>query len=99
MSALNWTNTSYLWSDYSTSSSGYSATEIGSVSVGAEPVQPDAITPGLFGEKARVVFTVIDGELCLIKDDSPAGAKLPDAHLFARFLSCDADLLPPNPSA
>jgi hypothetical protein len=99
MNVLNWTGTNYLQPQYSTSSSGYSVTEFEAGFAAAEHVRADSITPELFGETVQVVFTVIDGELCLVKDEAPPGARLPGAQLFSRLLEFADALAPTEPAA
>lgn len=81
---MNWTTTSHSAREQSTSQSGYTATEIWT-----EPVGEMLMSLGSGGREApmevsSMVLTVIDGEIRVVKDEAPPGARLPnpDSDLF-----------------
>lgn len=75
---MNWTTTSHSPRDYSTSQSGYTATEVWTESPGETLIPLSSGEPQPPMEVPRMVLTVIDGEIRVVKDEAPPGARLPN---------------------
>ena len=72
---MNWTQTIY---SPLTSQSDFSSTEVTLEPTGEPPVFFDSGAPQSPFGTAEVILTVIDGELCIVKDETPPGARLPN---------------------
>ena len=75
---MNWTITSYSPREYPTSLSDYTSTEIRIEPIGEMPIPLNSDGPRLPMEVPPMVLTVIDGEIRVVKDESPPGALLPN---------------------
>lgn len=75
---MNWTTTSHSAREHSTSQSGYTTTEVWIESMGEMLIPLSSGVPQAPMEEFPMVLTVIDGEIRVVKDESPPGARLPN---------------------
>jgi hypothetical protein len=75
---MNWTTTSHSTQGYHTSQPDHSATEVRIEPIGEmlTPLSSDALQSPV--DVFPMVLTVIDGEIRVVKDEAPPGARLPN---------------------
>jgi len=75
---MNWTTTSHSAREHFTSQSGYTATEIWIEPIGEVLIPLGSGEREVPMEASSMVLTLIDGEIRVVKDESPPGARLPN---------------------